>query len=97
MRRAARRDENEGEIVAALRVVGALVFPISAKDIPDLLVGWRGCWHVVEVKSEDGELTKGQERFAALARASGLPHHEVRSIEEAFRALGIEFERRSGT
>ena len=40
MRRAAKTDENQGEIVAALRLVGCSVLPLHAvgKGCPDLLV-----------------------------------------------------------
>lgn len=50
MRRAARRDESEPEIVLALEAVGATVQRLSATGVPDLLVGWRrGMW-LLEVK-----------------------------------------------
>ena len=50
MRRAARVDRNQAEIVVALRAGGASVQPLHAvgKGVPDLLVGWRGkifCWN----------------------------------------------------
>ncbi|VXB24233.1 conserved hypothetical protein [Burkholderia sp. 8Y] len=52
MRRAARVDANQPEIVAALRKVGASVTPIHAvgQGCPDLLVGFRGRTLVLEVK-----------------------------------------------
>jgi hypothetical protein len=55
MRRAARVDDNQSEIVAALRRIGATVQPIHqiGKGCPDLLVGWRGMNTLLELK--DGE------------------------------------------
>jgi hypothetical protein len=76
MRRDARRDANERTIVDDLRAVGALVYRLNDEDIPDLLVGW---------------LRPGQLVFRDMARASGLPIHEVRTSEQALRAIGVEF------
>lgn len=52
MRRAAKVDRNQAEIVAALRAVGATVQPLHAvgQGCPDLLVGYRGKNHLIEVK-----------------------------------------------
>lgn len=52
MRRAAKVDRNQAEIVAALRGVGATVQPLHAvgKGCPDLLVGFRGVNFLLEVK-----------------------------------------------
>ncbi len=52
MRRAARVDANQSEIVDALRKVGATVQPLHTvgKGCPDLLVGYRGENHVLELK-----------------------------------------------
>lgn len=49
-RRAARRDENEAEIVTALEAVGASVTRISEDGVPDLLVGFRGRTYLLEIK-----------------------------------------------
>ena len=56
----AKRDANEGEIVKALRAIGATVFMHSGKDEPDLVVGFRGKNYLLEVKTDQGKLTKGQ-------------------------------------
>ena len=50
MRRAAKRDESEPDIVAALEAVGATVQRLSADGVPDLLVGWQGRMWLLEVK-----------------------------------------------
>lgn len=55
-----KRDANEGEIVQALRKMGATVIPISGKDAPDLLVKYREVWLPIEVKSGKGKVTAGQ-------------------------------------
>ena len=52
MRRAAKVDANQSEIVAAFRKAGATVTPLHAvgQGCPDLLVGFRGVNYLVEVK-----------------------------------------------
>ncbi|SPA44622.1 hypothetical protein [Cupriavidus taiwanensis] len=52
MRRAAKVDDNQAEIVKALRQIGATVQPIHqiGKGCPDLLVGWRGMNTLLELK-----------------------------------------------
>jgi len=55
MRRAARTDANQADIVDALRAIGASVEILAAvgRGCPDLLVGYRGCNVLLEVK--DGQ------------------------------------------
>jgi hypothetical protein len=50
MRRAARRDANEGKIVAALQACGAYVKKINDEGAFDLLVFYRGWTLLLEVK-----------------------------------------------
>ena len=87
MRRAAKVDANQAEIVAALRAVGATVQPLHSvgKGCPDLLVGYRGRNLLIEVK--DGakppsarKLTPDQIEWHATWRGSVA---QAKSIEEA--------------
>jgi len=52
VRRAAKVDSNQAEVVLALRKIGASVTPIHmvGQGCPDLLVGFRGRTVVLEVK-----------------------------------------------
>ena len=52
MRRAAKTDANQAEIVAALRAIGATVQPLHSVGggCPDLAVGWRGMTSLLEIK-----------------------------------------------
>lgn len=52
MRRAARTDANQPDIVAALRKIGATVQPLHAvgQGCPDLLAGYQGQNFLIEVK-----------------------------------------------
>lgn len=86
-RAAARKDANQPEIVRGLRAIGASVHPISGKDIPDLLVGWKGKTFLLEVKGPKGKLKPGQ--FLFHTTWPGGPCEVVRSVDEALAVLGI--------
>ena len=62
-----------------LRQIGARVIPI--KEPVDLLVGFRNHTILLEVKAEDGRLTKPQIEF--IAQWNGGPVHIVRDPDEA--------------
>lgn len=92
MRRAARVDENQKEIVTALRKIGAKVEPMHAmgRGFPDLLVLWRGVLTLLEVK--DGskppskrKLTPDQVEWHAKWRDCV---HVVENVEQAIEAIG---------
>jgi Holliday junction resolvase len=59
----AKRDDNEVEIVNALRAIGASVAHLSSKGIPDLLVCFRNKLYLMEVKKPKGKLTPDQIKF----------------------------------
>ena len=62
MRRRARIDANQPEIVAALRAAGATVISLAAcgDGIPDLLCGFRGKTALIEVKDSQQPPSKRQ-------------------------------------
>lgn len=84
MRRAAKRDINEPEIVKALRQRGATVQPLSAKGVPDLLVGYLGHNLLMEVKQPGKKLTADQIEWHDTYRGSAVI---VYSVEGALRHL----------
>ena len=95
MRRPNRIDDNQNDIVAALRKAGAYVRIISqGEGIPDLLVGFKGETMLMEVK--DGNkppsartLTDAEKKFFDEWRGGLLV--VVDSVEDALRMLeGIE-------
>jgi Holliday junction resolvase len=95
VRRAAKTDRNQSEIVQALRDVGASVYSLSAvgDGIPDLLIGFRRSTYLLEVK--DGkkkpsarELTPDQVKFHA--EWFGGACVVVNSVPEALAAIGVE-------
>lgn len=92
MRKAAKVDRNQSEVVAALRKVGASVQSLATigKGCPDLLVGFQGTLYLMEVK--DGEnvpskqlLTDDQKKWHE--NWTGSPVHVVRSIDGALKIL----------
>jgi hypothetical protein len=90
MRRAARRDDNEKEIVAAMREAGAYVKVINDEGLFDLLVSYRGKTMLIEVK--DGSkppsarrLTDAEQKFHDEWPGSDL--YIVNSVEEALALL----------
>lgn len=89
LRRYARRDGNEAVIVKAVRAAGASWLPLSVRDGPDGVLGWRGVNHLVEIKTATGEHKEGQEDFAATWK--GAPIRVVRSVAEALSILGVAF------
>jgi hypothetical protein len=91
MRRAAKVDANQAEIVEALRKIGASVQSLHAvgQGCPDLLVGWRGIVSLLEVK--DGskppsarKLTEDQVKWHAEWRGQVAV---VENVEQAIEAI----------
>ena len=90
-RRSHRRDENHQELVAAFRALGATVLDLAdvGQNAPDLLVGFRGVNHLVEIKSRKNTygrkgLTQGQAEFTAVWQGA-----EVRVVYEAVDILKV--------
>ena len=92
MRRAARVDENQREIVAALRAAGATVEPLHfvGRGFPDILVGYRGRNYLIEIK--DGRKPPSRRRLTPDEQA----WHErwrgqvavAESVEDALKIIG---------
>lgn len=84
---ARRTDSNQAEIVEALRQVGASVFSLHTvgRGVPDLLVGFRGCNYLLEVKSKKGKLTPDQEQWVNSWSGEVAI---VRTVLEALHSIG---------
>jgi hypothetical protein len=90
MRRAARRDDNEQDIIKAMRAEGAYVKQINDEGLFDLLVSHRGETLLIEVK--DGakppsarRLTDAELKFHEEWPGSDL--FIITSVEEAIALL----------
>lgn len=92
MRRAAKVDANQSEIVAALEKAGASVTSLAAvgKGVPDLLVAYRGCWYLLEIKNP--ERSRKRRGFlatqAAWSDGQRAPVRLVMDVDDALRAVG---------
>jgi hypothetical protein len=73
-----RRDANEPEIVQALEAVGADVYRLSGRGLPDLLVRFRGVLYAGEVKTAKGRLRASQGAFPVW-----------RTVDDALTAIGV--------
>ena len=90
--RAAKRDDNHAEIRDNLRAIGAMVNDTGSLGggFPDLVVGYRGVIHLLEIK--DGskppskrKLTPDEVKF--FSDWAGFPVHVVASFDQALRAI----------
>lgn len=77
-----RTDSNQKEIVSTLQKLGAEVVDTSkvGYGFPDLVVSYRGEWHLIEVKTKKGKLLKSQKMFHGKHSA---PVHILRCIDDA--------------
>ena len=90
-------DANQASIVKALRKAGASVVSTSSigDGFVDLVVGWRGSTHMLEVKnpeyrvkSDPGkDLSDDEIKFAAAWR--GSPIRVVYTVADALAAIGV--------
>lgn len=87
MRLAARKDANQKEIVNGLRRIGASVEVINKKGFTDLIVGWRRVNYLMEVKTEEGDLTEDQEKWHAEWKGQKAI---VRTLGQAFNVIGVQ-------
>ena len=81
--RAKRVDQNQKDVVKALRDSGAYVFHLHevGQGCPDLLVGINNQTYLVEVKMPKGKFTDAQIKF--MAEWTGSPVIRINSAEEA--------------
>lgn len=92
MRRAAKTDANQSDIVAGLRTIGASVQILAAvgDGCPDLLIGYRGTNYAVEIKDgrkprSETKLTPDQVRWHTDWRGqSGIAY----SLDDALMLIG---------
>jgi hypothetical protein len=94
MRRAARIDANQEQIVSALRAAGASVQSLAGVGVgvPDLLVGYQGKTLLLEIKDgkkppSERRLTEDQLKWHGAWR--GGPLAVVDSVDAALRMLGV--------
>lgn len=88
MRRAAKVDANQTQIVEALRAAGATVQSLASvgDGVPDLLVSRAQRVWCIEVKGPKGTLTPDQIEWIGQWQA---PVHIVRTADDALRVIGV--------
>ncbi len=81
-------DDNQADIVAALRGAGRQVVLMHAVGggFPDIIACRHGHAHFIEIKSRKGRLTPAQKVF--FEAWCGPVIHIVRSVDEALEAVG---------
>jgi len=93
MRRAAKIDSNQNEIVEALRRCGASVLITSQlKNCFDILVGYNGINYIVEIKDgkkppSQRKLTQGEIKFRDNWR--GGKYYVIESVEDALKMIKL--------
>jgi hypothetical protein len=93
LRRAAKVDSNQSEIVAALRKRGAVCLIVSQlKNCFDVLVCFNGKVFMVEIK--DGskpisarKLTEGEQEFKSKIESVGCKYWVIESVDDAISML----------
>jgi hypothetical protein len=86
IRRAARVDANQAQVISALRAAGAYVYIISLPV--DLLVGYKGKTYLVEIKDGPKKtLTRLQQDFFGNWCGGGL--HRINNADEALNMIGL--------
>ena len=82
-------DDNQQEIIDALRAIGASIVDLSAvgRGCPDLACGFRGQVFILEIKNPNtkGKLSTNQKVWHKNWNGQVAV---VRTVEEAFRAIG---------
>lgn len=96
MRRAAKVDDNQADIVKDLRQMGCTVQLLHAvgAGCPDLMVGWRGETFLLEIKDGNKPPSARKKTDAQVIWHDawrGKPVSVVRNVREALDAIGIPF------
>ena len=90
---AGRVDSTHSDIVAALRKAGMSAYSIAqvGGGVPDVLVGWRGCTFLLEVKGERPKLTQDEQQFhdtwAGQVAIVRTPEDAVIAVLRAWEAM----------
>jgi Holliday junction resolvase len=87
-RYAAKRDANEPGLRDELADAGWFTLQISGPDLPDLIACKAGRMYLVEVKSEDGAIKRGQKAMADVLSHFAIHVIVARTSEEFLRAVG---------
>lgn len=84
-----RRDDNEPEIVSAVRALGAGWWSCSRHEGHDGWVSFRGRWYAVEVKNptRKWELTPSEEKFMQFCERNGITCYILETGQDVINML----------
>ena len=84
MRRDAKVDSNQAEIVKGIRALGGVVQHChQLKNAFDILVGYNNNLYIVEIKTSDKhKLTSGELKCKQMFNSVGVDYHVISSSEE---------------
>lgn len=87
--RAKKTDNNQKDIISALRQAGVSVFDTSSvgRGFPDLVLGWQGMNYLVEIKTIKGKPTEHQINFFTNWLGQAIL---IRDVKDIFNFLGIK-------
>ena len=93
MRRAAKVDGNQSEIVRYLRAMGASVYPthVVGGGFPDIVVGYRGVNYLFEIKDPSQPPSRRKLTPEELAFHDGWGGQVavVETVEDCVRVMGL--------
>ena len=91
MRRAAKIDANQTELVEAFRRLGCSVLSLAAvgKGVPDLLVATRGITWLVEVKIPKGRENQKQLEFAENWQGCRAVVRDLSGVETVVKTMRL--------
>lgn len=91
-------DSNQSAIVDALHAVGATVFRLGDRGLPDLLIARAGRLWLAEVKTRTGKMRASQLKVAMQLDRAFVTVHILRSVDDALKLIGVRAgEARQGT
>ena len=98
MRRAAKIDGNQTELVEAFRKLGCSVLSLAAvgKGVPDLLVAIKGITWLVEVKMPKGKETPDQVEFAKTWQGCRAIVRDVAGVATVVKTMNTQMQKMHG-
>ena len=92
MRRNAKVDANQPELVKQIRKLGGVVLHThQLKNAFDILVGYNNKLYIVEIKNNSkGKLTAGEQKCKEMFNSVGVDYHTVYNIEQLKKIIGYE-------
>lgn len=87
------RDANAPDIIQALQAHGVHVQDMSnyGHGFPDIICFYQKKITLLEIKTEDGDLSEKQKAFFDIAMHHDVRCYVVRTVEQALKRVGIKW------